>query len=358
MATATKVKNAPVSQPTTGLMPLIGLAVLVVIGVAAWIIQLTQGFSTLGVGQEIVWGVYIAAFFFLVGVAGGLMILASLADLDVIPGLKASRRKLLIGSLACFIAAGFMILMDIGQPLRVLNMIFSANVSSPFVWDFACLALSVIVGLIYLFSGPKGKVLPVIAGILAFLVIVVEGWILSMSAGGELWQGGMTPVMFLIEGLLAASAVVLIGQSAGQVYNWLRRVVMILLPALVVLNLLEMASVAYSGDPDAQAALGLYFGNLSALFWADILIGIVVPFVLLAWAGKNLTVAKTGAALAIVGVFMTKLVVLVAGQALPFMRPAVSYVPTLVEAGGVVGIIGLAGLLYVLGQKFLQPKAH
>ena len=43
------------------------LAVLVVIGLAAWFIQLTQGFGVLGVGQTIVWGVYIAAFFLLLG---------------------------------------------------------------------------------------------------------------------------------------------------------------------------------------------------------------------------------------------------------------------------------------------------
>lgn len=358
MATATKVKNAPVSQPSTGFLPLIGLAVLVVIGIAAWIVQLTQGFSTLGVGQEIVWGVYIAAFFFLVGIAGGLMILTSLADLDVVPGLKTSRRKLLMGSLACFIAGGFMILMDIGQPLRVLNMIFSANFTSPFVWDFACLALSVIAGIIYLYSKPKGKLLPIIAGVLAFLVIIVEGWILSMSAGSKLWQGGMTPLLFLVEGLLAASSVVLFGQTKGQIFDWLRRAVLILLPVLVVLNILEMASVAYSGDPEAQSALALYFGNLAPLFWGMVLIGIVVPFVLLAWAGKDVIAVKTASILAILGVFAAKLVVLVAGQALPYMRPAANYVPTLVEVGGVVGIVALAGLLYVLGQRYIQPKLH
>jgi Ni/Fe-hydrogenase subunit HybB-like protein len=163
--------------------------------------------------------------------------------------------------------------------------------------------------------------------------------------------------LFLVDALLAASSAVLIGQTKGQAFDWLRRTVMVLLPVVVVLNLLEMASVAYSGDPDAQAALALYFGNLGLLFWSTLLLGIVVPFVLLAWAGKNTTAVKAAAALAILGVFGGKLVVLIAGQALPFMQAPASYVPTLVEVAGVVGIIGLAGLLYVLGQKYIQPKA-
>ena len=38
-------------------------AVLVVVGLVAWIVQLSQGMSVLGVGQIVVWGMYIAAFF-------------------------------------------------------------------------------------------------------------------------------------------------------------------------------------------------------------------------------------------------------------------------------------------------------
>jgi dimethyl sulfoxide reductase membrane subunit len=352
MATATKARASQSTLPG-----IIGLAVLVVIGIVAWGVQLSQGITSLGVGQAIVWGVYIATFFLLAGIAGGLMILASLSDLEVIPGLKSYRRGLLIGAVASFVAAGFMILMDIGRPERVLNMVFSANLSSPFVWDFACLALSVVVAAIYLYVGPKGKLLPILSGIVAALVIVVEGWILSMSAGGELWRGGMIPVLFLAEGLMAASAVVLIGQTGDKTSNWLRRLVLVLLPTMVVLNLLEMATTAYAGNPDAQAQMALYFGSLAPLFWGEVLLGIVVPFVLLGWAGTNRSLTTVAAVLAILGVFAAKLVVLVAGQSLPFMRPAATYTPTLVEIGGVVGILGLAGLLYVLGQRFIPAKA-
>jgi molybdopterin-containing oxidoreductase family membrane subunit len=120
---ATEVKT----QQKMNFLPwLIATIVLVAIGAVAWGIQLSKGLGVLGIGQIITWGLYIAAFFTLVGLGSGLLILAVLGDLDVLPGLKAHRRNLLIGSIAAYIAGGIMILMDIGRPERVLNIIFKA----------------------------------------------------------------------------------------------------------------------------------------------------------------------------------------------------------------------------------------
>ncbi len=141
----TEVKS---QRTSNGMAWLVGMVVLVVIGAIAWIVQLSKGMSVLGINQIVPWGLYIAAFFTLVGLASGLLILAVLSDLGVIPGLNASRRNLLIGALASYIAGGIMILMDIGKPLRVLNMVFKAQILSPFVWDFFSLALGVIMTIV------------------------------------------------------------------------------------------------------------------------------------------------------------------------------------------------------------------
>lgn len=113
----------------------------------------------------------------------------------------------------------------------------------------------------------------------------------------------------------------------------------------------------YAGNPDAQAAVALFWsGNLTPLFWGQALFGILLPFVLLAWASQNRTATIIAAVLVILGVLVTKLGALVAGQALPFMQAEATYVPTLVEIAGVIGIVGLAGLLFVLGKRLLPAK--
>lgn len=349
MTTATKARTSPVMLPG-----LIGLAVLVIIGIIAWGYQLAQGMSVLGIGQAVVWGTYIAAFFTLAGLASGLVIIAAIGDLQDIAGITRHRHAILIGALATYVASGFMILMDIGRPLRVLNMVFSTNITSPFMWDFTTLVLSVILTAVYLYAGAKNRWLPAVAAFVAALVVVMEGWILSMSAGAALWRSGIMPAVFLLEGLIAGAAVLLIARPEHSATGWLRKALLVLLPIVVVLNALEVATVLYNGDPEAQAATSLYLRDW--LFWVQVVLGIIVPIALLLWSGKQRSSLILAGVLAVLGVFAAKYIVLLAGQALPYMQAQVTYTPTVTEIGGVVGIAGLAGLLFWLGVRYLPLK--
>ena len=342
-------------QKTTSFSPwLIACAVLVVIGLAAWIVQLTQGFDVLGVSQAVSWGVYIAAFFLLAGAGSGLIILAAAADLGWLAALQGQRRMLLTAAIGCFVAAGVMILMDIGKPERVINMILSPNFGSMFVWDFYALALSVVLALVYLYLGPVGKWLPWAAAIVAAAVVIVEGWILSSSAATVMWHSALVPVIFLLEGLVTALALIVLANGKAAVGRFLAG----LLVAVLALTLIELFTLTNAGEPEQVAGVGLLLGgSLAVYYWGQLLLGLAVPFVLLVWAGKNRSAVMAAAILAIIGVFVAKMVLLVAGQALPFMGAQVSYMPSLVELAGVVGMLGLAGLVYLLVNRYLPSKA-
>jgi molybdopterin-containing oxidoreductase family membrane subunit len=346
MTMATEVKT---QQKSNGLIWLVVMAILVVIGAIAWGIQLVKGANVLGIGQIITWGIYITAFFTLAGLASGFLALAVLTDLDVLPALKAFRRNLLIGSVASSIAAGFMILMDLGKPQRVLNIIFHAQIGSPFVWDFISLSLGVILALILLFVPLKGKWLQIIAAIIAGVVVVFEGLILSMSAGSPLWSGGIMPVIFLVEGFLVAVSITLLFLSDKKLAGWAAA----LLGSLFLLNAFEIGALAYAGDADDRFGTGLVLAN--PLFWLMAVLGIILPFVLLVWFNKNRAAVIVAAVLAVLGVFVAKTITVVAGQSISFLMGVATYTPSLVEIAGVIGVVGLAGLLYLLGTRFI-PK--
>jgi molybdopterin-containing oxidoreductase family membrane subunit len=334
---------------------LVGLGVLFVIGIVAWIIQLTQGFGVLGLGQAVTWGTYIAAFFLLVGAGSGLVLLASLGDLGVLPVLKGMRSSLLLGAVGAFAAGAFMIILDVGKPERVLYMLTSPNFKSMFVWDFYTLVVSGVLALVYFYLGPKIKALPWIAAIAAAAVVVIEGFILSVSAATPMWHGAIVPALFLIEGLITAIGIVLAVMNV-QVIG---RILAALLAVVFALTLIEFVSVSYGGDPDIAANYNLLVaGNLAPLFWGQLLLGVVVPFVLLVWFSQNRTAVVAAAVLAILGVFVAKLDLLVAGQAVPFLGQPTAYAPTLVEVGGVLGGLGLAGLVFVLAKRYLPSKAE
>lgn len=350
MSTAIKIQ-----RQTQDSRWLIGFAVFVVIGLVAYIAQLTQGLGTLGINQAVVWGIYIAAFFLMAGLGSGLVLLAVLGDLNVLPELKGNRQSLLVAAIASYIAAGIAILMDIGKPERVLNILFSPNFKSMFVWDFYMLALSVIVAAAYWYLGAKGKLLPILAAIFATAVVIVEGWILSVTAGAPLWQDPLLPVVFFLDGVIAATAVVLFVKVQSQSA---KRILAVSLAAVVVLSVIEFVTVSYGGNPEAQQALALMWtGSLAPLLWGALILGMVVPFALLVWGGASSGTVKTASVLAILGVFFLKLAILVAGQALPFMRAAENYVPTGIEVGGVVGVVALAGLFFILANRFIKVKS-
>lgn len=335
---------------------LIGLGVLVVIGIVAWIMQLTQGLGVLGVNQAVAWGAYIAAFFLFAGAGSGLVILAALSDLGTLPTLKGQRRWLLLAAIASFVAAGVMILMDIGKPERVLFMLSYPNFKSMFVWDFYALALSVILAVVYVYFGAKWNWLPWLAALVALMVVIVEGWILSVSAATPLWHSALIPVTFVIEGLITAMAMVLLARNQVEPFG---RIIAALLAMLFVLSLIELVTVSYGGAAEAAANLSLLVsGSLAPLYWGVLILGMVVPFVLLVWFAKNRTAVAIAAVLAVLGIFFAKLDLLVAGQALPYLGNPVTYMPTLIEVGGVIGMVGLAGLVFVLINRYLPSKAE
>ena len=75
--TTASVKNE--GKGSTGLV--VGF-VLAIAGIGAWIYQLGQGMQITGLNQQIVWGLYIAAFFTAVGAGAALLGIAGISEFN------------------------------------------------------------------------------------------------------------------------------------------------------------------------------------------------------------------------------------------------------------------------------------
>ena len=126
------------------------------------------------------------------------------------------------------------------------------------------------------------------------------------------------------------------------------------LPVLFLLNVFEMGANLYAGDVDDLFGTNLLLSN--PLFWLMVILGIILPFVLLLLAGKNRTLLIVSGVLVVLGVFVAKTLVLVTGEAISFLQGTATYTPSIVEFAGVIGMVGLAGLLYLLGTRFIPQK--
>lgn len=138
----------------------LSLLVLIGIGFSAYIWQLMQGLTVTGLSRDISWGLYIGQFTFFVGVAASAVMLVLPYYLH---NVKEFGRITVVGE---FLAVGsvlmcmLFIIVDMGMPMRVLNMFLHPTPTSPMFWDAVVLSgylvLNIIIGWNVLEAESKG----------------------------------------------------------------------------------------------------------------------------------------------------------------------------------------------------------
>jgi len=111
------------------------LLVIIGIGFAFYLKQLGFGLGITGLSRDTSWGFYIANFTFLVGVAaGGVMVVLPYYLHDY----KAYGRVTILGeflAIASVLMCVTFILVDLGQPMRILNVFIYPSPNSVLFWD-------------------------------------------------------------------------------------------------------------------------------------------------------------------------------------------------------------------------------
>lgn len=132
---------------------LIGIwAALIVVGLATYGQQLSEGLHITGMSQDVTWGLYISQFTFLVGVAAS-------AVMVVLPyylhNYKVFGRMVILGealAISAVLMCALFILVDMGQPMRVLNVFLHPSPNSLMFWDtialFGYLLLNLVIGVV------------------------------------------------------------------------------------------------------------------------------------------------------------------------------------------------------------------
>jgi molybdopterin-containing oxidoreductase family membrane subunit len=132
---------------------LIGFWVLlIVVGLIAYGHQLTEGLHITGMNRDVSWGLYIAQFTFLVGIAAS-------AVMVVLPyylhNFKAFGKMVILGeclAVSAVLMCMTFILVDMGQPGRALNVLLYPTLNSLMFWDFMSLGgyflLNLVIGVV------------------------------------------------------------------------------------------------------------------------------------------------------------------------------------------------------------------
>ena len=320
---------------------LVAAIILAVVGIGAWVYQLTAGMQVTGLGNQIVWGLYIAAFFTAVGTGAGLLVLTGVSEyVPVIPSEKRVRTLYL--SFSSLVVGGLLITLDVGNPVQIWRIVTAFKFSSMMTWDFWLLAIAAVVVLVYLLAARGNKVQKVwgMLGILAgMVVVIVEGWMLSAQAAHPMWGSGLTVLTFLLGAGIAGISVALLGDMTNEkLLGWLK----VALGLSLLFAVVEVLTGLVGGEEEISLVLT---GFAAPAFWLQLVVGLLVPMALLA----RKTSVGLAAILAIFGVLAEKVWMLAAGSAVPWMPGQQGvYSPSWVEIVAVIGMVAIGVLIYRL----------
>ena len=281
------------------------------------------------------WPVLIDVYFFLGGLAGGAFVIATIAQLLDARRFRDVSRVGYYLALLALIPCPIILIVDLGVPLRFMNMVRAFNPLSPMsMGAWALLGFSVCAFLAALMTfledagrgrnlGGAKTIVGVVGGVFGFFLAAYPGVLLHATAR-PLWAGGHAlGALFLAVGASTGAAamalvLMLIGRRTAAGLAPLRTLlVLALLIQLLAMVVFVMSAQSSGSLASARALATLTSGSHSLTFWLGaIVVGSVLPLLIglvnVKRRSPGLTVLAS--VLVLIGGFLVKFVIVAAGQ--------------------------------------------
>jgi molybdopterin-containing oxidoreductase family membrane subunit len=394
---------APIAQTGSGFYwAVAGLSVFILWGAIAYAVQLYEGLGVTGLQQPVSWGFYVTNFVFFIGISHAGTLISAILRLSRAEWRRPiTRMAEVITAMVLFIGAG-QILVDMGRPDRILNVIRHGRYQSPLLWDATSISAYLSASLTYLYlpmipdiailrdrlgkwklfysvlalgwtgTEQQQRVLNRAIAIMCVIVIpvavsvhTVVSFVFSMTLQ-PMWHSTIFGPYFVVgaifSGIAALIVAMIIFRKAYGLEPYLKPIHFRYLgQLLLIMSLLwfyftfaEYLTGYYGAEPEEMKIFWSKFsGPFWPFFWAMVLCNLFIPLACLVRLGRR-TVGKVLAASLsiIVGMWLERFIIVVptlSNPRLPF--PQAIYVPTWVELGEFAGSLALFALFYLLFTK-------
>jgi Ni/Fe-hydrogenase subunit HybB-like protein len=340
------------------------LTAIALVGANAWAVQVADGMIVTNMTDHVSWGLYIANFTFMVGVAAGgvMMVIPAYLYED-----KKMRDVVIVGEILAIVAIVMCLLfvvVDLGRPERFWHLIPGIG---RFNWPMSMLTWDVIVlnGYLLLNLHVCGYLLymrfldrkPSKAWYLPFVMVSIF-WAISIHTvtaflycglgGRPFWNTALLAPRFLASAFVAGPSLILIilvilrGIVGRKIDDSPSRLLVNIVRVTILINLLMVVSEVftefYTGGSHTASATYLFLGlhghnALVPWIWTAIVFNIVAAVLFLSpWVLKYDLVLIPACCLAFVGAWIEKGMGLIVPGFIPStLHEIVEYTPSLTE---------------------------
>jgi len=357
------------------------LLAVVGMGFLTYLYQFSEGLGVTGLSRDVSWGFYIAQLTYLVGVAASGVMLVMPYYLH---NFKAFGKITILGefmAVAAIVMCGLFILVDLGQPMRMLNIMLFPTLNSVLFWDMMVLngymALNIVIGWMVIQSenkrdAPPSWVKPLIylSIPLAISIHTVTAFLYAGLPGRHFWLTAIMAPRFLAGAFCAGPAIlVLIALIMRKVTRFhitdtavytLAKIITYAMVLNVFFLLLELFTAFYSNIPGHMHAFEYIFAGhggwwFAPFMWTSVILAVVSLILLIPSRFRNNEKTLVTALIAlIISTWLEKGMILVPAGFIPNpLEHTTQYFPTIPELMISVGIFAAGALVLTILFKIV-----
>ncbi len=360
---------------------LAALGGIITLGALVYIYQIFNGLRITGLSRDVSWGLYIAQFTYFVGVAASAVML-------VLPAYfhhyKKFKKMIIFGefmAIGAVIMCMLFIVVDLGQPQRVLNVMLHPTPNSVMFWDMVVLSgyllLNLVIGWVTLeaerhqIDPPKWiKFFIYLSIFWAFSIHTVTAFLYAGIPGRHYWLTAIMAARFLASAFCSGPAILLLlvmilkrvtsfdpGKEAIQT---LAKIIAYAMGINVFFYVLEIFTAFYSQVPGHMHPMVVLFAGhdghslwINTWMWTAVVFALV-SFLLMAFPATrdNEALLPLTLVMLVVATWIDKSLGMMIGGFTPNTFEEITvYTPTVPEILVALGIYGIGALIISLLWK-------
>ncbi|SEA77438.1 prokaryotic molybdopterin-containing oxidoreductase family, membrane subunit [Desulfuromusa kysingii] len=324
------------------------------------------GDNSVGYGSYVPWGLWVAAYGFLITMSAGSAFVANMYYAFGREGYKTSARPALLLSIISLVTALPIIGMDLGHPFRGIMVLLRPDFQAFLPWAVWSYVLFLIVSFLLLKKDQAGadtRLFGKLSLLLAALFVIFEALHFGTVIAHPVWNSALViPLFFATAVALGFCVLALFGEGNREFVRTM------LLAHLLIVDIMEIGKLIvewYSSTPAMQASASEAVA--SPVFWVFLAFGVVLPILLLSQRKPSSSVVKIAATSTLVGLlaakyeFVTGAFALAQFAELPsaYSGPGLTthYIPTVLEIGVTIGFVAAGALIFLWSvQTTKQPQ--